>query len=135
MQRDFCKAYVASGCKGTSGAKAAAIAAGYSEATALNKGCHLLKDGRIGAEIELIRSGGGVRDENAPISRDWVLSELKAIAEAENHPSIKAGDRIAALAQIARVLNMAEEAKEELKSRDKGLQITIVNRGGRGDES
>lgn len=86
-------------------------------------------------ERQAAKERGEASGEGAPVegSRKWAKQELIAIAKALENPTIKTADRINALALLARMENMAEEAKEEMKTKDKGLQITIVTRGGRGD--
>ncbi len=137
QMQDFCKNYVENG----GDAFAAAVAAGYEEYTAKKKSKYWLRDGRVAAEVQMYRerqaaklrgeaSGEGAPEEG---SRKWAKQELIAIAKALENPTIKTADRINALALLARMENMAEEAKEEMKTKGKGLQITIVTRGGRGD--
>jgi phage terminase small subunit len=136
QMQDFCREYAANGGK----AVEAAMKAGFAESTSKCKAHGWTRDGRVAAEIQMYREKlsreanvvPGVSGVVVEGSREWAKQELITIAKTTDHPAIKTGDRINALALLARVGNMAEEAKEELKSKDKGLQITIVTRGGRG---
>jgi len=136
QMQDFCRYFAENG----GDAAAAAVKAGFDESTVRRKARYWLRDGRVAAEVQMYRDRVASsarlaeRGESAPEegSRKWAKQELVAIAKAMDNPVIKTADRINALALLARMENMAEEAKEEMKSKDKGLQITIVTRGGRG---
>jgi phage terminase small subunit len=101
----FANAYLANGRKGTK----AAITAGWNERTAASAASRLLKTAEVKA---IIKAADDAVTKIQQVSEASIRTEFARIAFAELGPGVKASDKNAALANLARIEGLFKEAEE-----------------------